>query len=133
MNYVINVNKEKYEQDIIKNNKSNFDNFKMYENNNVTDYELIIINNAEKLDGLCNYIKSSSKFINKNIKIFLLTNTTLKLIIGPISISSYSDIDIINKYIVHSIKRDYTISNIDVVHDYLKINNINNNIHIFYN
>ncbi len=122
MNYLIDPQMEENIKQLKKNSQLYFEELKT-DINNTNNYLTIFINFSQQSNGYSNFIKNT-ELINKHIKIYLLKRTGIEYLFGPL----YVDTAKLNKIFsaIGFMKFEYYTDYLDVIHNYIKENNIDN-------
>ena len=127
MNYLIDASMEENNRRLQKMAKLYFDELKL-DIINTNNYLTIFINFSQQSNGYCNFIRDDN-IINKYIKIYLLKKTGIEYLFGPL----YVDKEKFYKLTIAigNMKFDYYTDYKEVIHNYIKANNIDNHL-IYY-
>ncbi len=127
MNYLVDPNMEEFERELQKMAKLYLEELKT-DITNTNDYVSIFINFSQQSNGYSNFIKENN-IINKYIKIYLLKRTGIEYLFGPLYVDDAKLSKIFSA--IGYMKFDYYTDYLEVIHNYIKENNIDNYL-IFY-
>jgi hypothetical protein len=85
------------------------------------DYITVFINMSYQSNGYSNFIRDNN-LINKYIKIYALKRSGIEYLFGPVYVDNLDKISIA----IGSLKFDYYTDYMEVIHKYIKNNNIDN-------
>jgi hypothetical protein len=90
---------------------------------NTDNYTTIFINFSQQSNGYSNFIKNTD-IINKCIKIYLLKKSGIEYLFGPLYVDNIKLSKIFSA--IGYMKFDYYTDYLEVIHNYIKENNIDN-------
>lgn len=122
MNYLIDPQMEENIKEFKKASELYFEELKT-DITNTNDYVSIFINFSQQSNGYSNFIRDNN-LINKCIKIYLLKRTGIEYLFGPLYVDGVKLSKIFSA--IGYMKFDYYTDYLEVIHNYIKENNIDN-------